>query len=707
MSATADPLHPAARITPELQPADPLLAHWLGQASLRLRREICWCWFQRSGREETGSGTLPPVTDPAAEGLDLVRYDGQKRVFFQQDATARYLTDCLDNDEPDPAGAPRGGFTELVRGLALPEADRFVLALAMLGRLDAAVGPVISACMNDLSRPWPTLALAQRLWEEPLAVTAVADPMHPLRRHGVLRLAGDDLSDWQCPLRVHATVAGVLSGESEGLPAGLVPVPAGGFAELDTDTTLLADRLAAQPPGGLQVIPLIGPRDSDFDRAAANVSAQLDAPLATFAETAMPAGESVFAAATVCWLLGHDLLLPEGWEQRFDSQTVNGLMALPLRCYAPSEDRKPLANIPSGHLLPALTLATPGYEQRRGLLLDGLGDRAAALGEAVDECARRFRLAPKAFRRAIRGLAYRRELDGNVLAEACRQEAVLFLGELAQPVTPRFAEEELVLPDAQWEQYREIIAAMRALTAVHYQWGAAQAWNDAGLSVMFAGPPGTGKTMAAEALARALDLPMFRVDLSQIVNKYVGETEKNLKRVFDAAESSDCLMFFDECDALFGKRTDVRDAHDRFANIEISYLLERMERFKGLAVLATNRRRDLDEAFMRRLRYIVEFPMPGEAERERIWRQSFPPRVDTSGLDFRYLARQFPFAGGHIRSVTLNASLQAAARHGASARRVELPEVLVAVKRELEKLGRAAGTEQFGRYRELLEQEVA
>ena len=165
-------------------------------------------------------------------------------------------------------------------------------------------------------------------------------------------------------------------------------------------------------------------------------------------------------------------------------------------------------------------------------------------------------------------------------------------------------------------------------------------------AVMFCGPPGTGKTMAAEALASELRLPMYRIDLSQVINKYIGETEKNLRRIFDAAEAADCLLFFDEADALFGKRTEVKDAHDRFANIEISYLLERMERFKGLAVLATNRRKDLDEAFVRRLRYIVEFPVPGVAERAQIWRQVFPPVVDAHALDLPFLAEHFELAGG-------------------------------------------------------------
>jgi SpoVK/Ycf46/Vps4 family AAA+-type ATPase len=276
------------------------------------------------------------------------------------------------------------------------------------------------------------------------------------------------------------------------------------------------------------------------------------------------------------------------------------------------------------------------------------------------------------------------------------------LDNLAQPVKPRFRMDELVLPNAQAVQLREAARAMRSLATVHYGWGTARAWNESGLSLLFCGPPGTGKTMAAEALASELDMPMYRVDLSQVVNKYIGETEKNLKRVFDAVEVSDCVLLFDEADALFGKRTEVKDAHDRFANIEISYLLERMERFKGLAVLATNRRKDLDEAFTRRLRYVVEFPLPGIPERERIWRRVFPEVIDVSDVDFPYLARSFQLAGGHIRSIAFNACLQAASDDPRP--RVAMRNVLHAVKRELDKMNRPSNKDLFAPYGDLIEE---
>ncbi len=270
------------------------------------------------------------------------------------------------------------------------------------------------------------------------------------------------------------------------------------------------------------------------------------------------------------------------------------------------------------------------------------------------------------------------------------------MGDLAAHVEPRFIDERLILPNKQALQFEEQLAAMTALTKVHYDWGTARAWNEGGITVLFAGPPGTGKTMAAEIMAMQLKLPMYRIDLSQVVNKYIGETEKNLKRIFDAAEISDMVLFFDEADALFGKRTDVNDSRDRYANLEVSYLLERMERFKGLAILATNRKRDLDEAFMRRLRYVIDFPVPDEAQRYEIWKQVIPSAVAAhSQIDLGFLARQFPLSGGHIRSIVFNACLQSASSSNGK-KELHMKDVLIAVKREYDKMNRSMSLDQLG-----------
>ena len=241
-----------------------------------------------------------------------------------------------------------------------------------------------------------------------------------------------------------------------------------------------------------------------------------------------------------------------------------------------------------------------------------------------------------------------------------------------------------------------LIRAVRALGTVHMDWGLGRAWNESGLSVLFTGPPGTGKTMAAEAIAAEVGMPMYRIDLSQVVNKYIGETEKNLRRLFDAADCGDAILFFDEADAIFGKRTEVKDAHDRYANLEVSYLLERMERFRGMAILASNRRKDLDEAFLRRLRSIVSFPLPEAPERLRIWQAMLPEGVECDGLDLALLAERMPLSGGHIRSAIFNACLQSVVPDRKP--RLEMGPLLRALKDEFDKLGRTVSLEQFGRW---------
>jgi vesicle-fusing ATPase len=315
------------------------------------------------------------------------------------------------------------------------------------------------------------------------------------------------------------------------------------------------------------------------------------------------------------------------------------------------------------------------------------------------ELAQRFRCETATIERigAEMALAGRAPTADELLAAA---RADLDLGTLAQPVAPRFSLAELMLPAAQTRQVAEVVTAMNNLGRVHHLWGTARAWNEGGLAALFAGPPGTGKTMATEAIASELKLPLYRIDLSQVVNKYIGETEKNLKRLFDAADAADAILFFDEADALFGKRTEVKDAHDRYANLEISYLLERMERFKGLAILATNRRKDLDEAFLRRLRFVIEFPLPGAPERQRIWQGVVPEGVDASELDFAFLAERFPLAGGHIRAIVFHACLQSAAE--GAPRQLTMQAVIRAVQREYDKLERASSLDQFGPYAPLV-----
>ncbi|MBP1468349.1 ATP-binding protein [Candidatus Chloroploca sp. M-50] len=249
--------------------------------------------------------------------------------------------------------------------------------------------------------------------------------------------------------------------------------------------------------------------------------------------------------------------------------------------------------------------------------------------------------------------------------QLCRARARTLLDGLVQRIEPKAQLQQLVLPATAQAQIEQIRDQVLHRSTVYDDYGFREAMSYGfGISVLLAGESGTGKTMAAEALAHALDLDLYRIDLSAVVSKYIGETEKNLRRIFDAAEQSGAILLFDEADALFGKRSEVKDSHDRYANIEVSYLLQRMENYDGLAILTTNMKGALDQAFLRRLRFIVDFPFPGKAEREQIWRGAFPAGVHgAQDLDYGKLARP-SLTGGQIRNIALNAAFMAAARDG-------------------------------------------
>jgi len=262
---------------------------------------------------------------------------------------------------------------------------------------------------------------------------------------------------------------------------------------------------------------------------------------------------------------------------------------------------------------------------------------------------------------------------------------------LAQRIDARATWDDLVLGDEALQSLRQIAAQVRQRYRVYEDWGYAKKMNRGlGISALFSGESGTGKTMAAEVIANELDLALYRIDLSAGVSKYIGETEKNPRRLFDAAETGGAILFFDEADALFGKRSEVKDSHDRYANIEINYLLQRMESFSGLAILATNMRSALDAAFLRRLRFVVNFQYPGVTERRRLWQQVILPAVPHADLDYERLAR-FNLSGGNVTSVALNAAFAAAQRDTP----LTMPLLLSSLRSELRKLDKPVNETEF------------
>ncbi|MBZ9935657.1 ATP-binding protein [Mesorhizobium sp. BR1-1-16] len=261
------------------------------------------------------------------------------------------------------------------------------------------------------------------------------------------------------------------------------------------------------------------------------------------------------------------------------------------------------------------------------------------------------------------------------------------LDAVAQRVASRAGFDDLVVPAGQAAMLRDIARQLRQRERVYRDWGFAEKYQlGQGLVALFSGESGTGKTLAAEAIATEAGLDLYRIDLASLVSKYIGETEKNLKRLFDAAEASGAVLLFDEADALFGKRSDVKDSHDRYANIEVAYLLQRVETYRGLAILTTNMKSALDRAFLRRIRFVVNFPMPDQAARERIWRRQFPAAAPLGTIDFTALAR-LNICGGNIRSIAVNAAFKAADAGTA----IDQTLLMTAAHEEFAKLERSLG----------------
>jgi SpoVK/Ycf46/Vps4 family AAA+-type ATPase len=336
-------------------------------------------------------------------------------------------------------------------------------------------------------------------------------------------------------------------------------------------------------------------------------------------------------------------------------------------------------------------LNRPGWEQRRAFWGRQLADVAADISESgLDTIAARFDLSFPEIRAAVADAAGNARALGRgptaaELMDAARRHSSRALESLAEVMTPARRWSDLILPTDAMGQLRDLCDRVRRRHRVLDRWGFGREPRGNGVNALFVGAPGTGKTLAAEAVAGELGLNLYRIDLATVVSKYIGETEKNLDRLFRAAERSNAVLLFDEADALFGRRSIVRDAHDRYANVEIAYLLQRLESYPGVAILTTNLSDNLDQAFTRRLAFTVHFPFPAPAERLRIWEAVWPPEAPLGpGLQLRWLAERFKLTGGNIRNVALAAACLVA--DGGS---IGMTQVLQAVRREYQKMGKA------------------
>jgi hypothetical protein len=339
------------------------------------------------------------------------------------------------------------------------------------------------------------------------------------------------------------------------------------------------------------------------------------------------------------------------------------------------------------HAIRSHDVRKPEAAEQKRLWQQALGATGAKLNGALDGIAAQYRLSAQAIVAAANLVQERveaGETTPHALWNACRAAVRCRLDELAQHIPRGAGWDDLVLPEPQLSALHQIAAQVRNRLRVYDDWGyGRRSTRGLGVAALFSGESGTGKTLAAEVLASDLNLDLYRIDLSSVVSKYIGETEKNLRRVFDAAEDCGAILLFDEADALFGKRSEVKDSHDRYANIEVSYLLQRMEAYRGLAILTTNLKSALDPSFQRRLRFIVHFPFPDTDQREAIWRLSIPDAAPRSDLDFRKLA-QLHVPGGSIRNIALNAAFLAADANDL----VTMAHLLAAATAESAKLAR-------------------
>ena len=307
-------------------------------------------------------------------------------------------------------------------------------------------------------------------------------------------------------------------------------------------------------------------------------------------------------------------------------------------------------------------------EERMALFRAFLGETALEEGLTVEELASKFRFSPRQVELACRQAVGLARLDGasaipsREMHKCCYRQVVHKLGDLASRVRPAFGWDDVVMPEDQKRLLQHACSHIKFQHRVYYDWGFDKKITyGRGLSILFAGAPGTGKTMCAQVIANELNMEMYKINISQIVSKYIGETEKNLQAVFTEAKRSNCVLFFDECDAIFGKRSEVKDAHDRNANVEVAYLLQQVEEHDGVCIMATNLIGNIDAAFMRRITYVVHFPFPDAAMREEIYRRTMPPQAPVDDdVDWAFLAEKFQLSGGHIKNIVLSAAFLAA-----------------------------------------------
>jgi hypothetical protein len=636
-------------------------------------------------REKRGCSWFRDDTPPALEETA-----GPKKASDKEIAKAQQAMGELEGAQPPPS------LILLSRLLGLSPFDRNVLALCAAMELDTRIAPLCARVHDDGAKAYPTFALAFALFDDP--DWSALSPQGPLRYWRLLEINQPDGRPLTAAaLRADERIVNYLKGLNY-LDDRLSPL---------VDPIAASPQDAALPPSqqqrveqillqlsrsGLQetppIIELHGSDKQSKRLVSARVTQPLGLSLQTMAIKALPAQGADFDNFARLWQREAHLLPialyihGEGAGDPERAQLHRFLDKYPGVVFIDGQE----AGDDGLRRRAAFEVAKPLPEEQVRLWQEALQGRG---GPEVARLAEQFAFNQTEIEHLAKALleAYppNQPLPVEALWRVCREAARADLEQLAQRIDAKATWTRLVLPDEQTALLRRITEQVHQRNRVYEEWGFREVMNRGlGINAMFTGESGTGKTMAAEVIANDLNLDLYRIDLSAVVNKYIGETEKNLRRLFDAAEESGAILFFDEADALFGKRSEVKDSHDRYANIEINYLLQRMESYRGLAILATNMKSALDKAFMRRLRFIVEFPFPDAALRKKIWQRVFPAQTPLNDpLDYDFLAR-LHLSGGGIHNVALNAAFRAAQAGGP----VTMALLLDAARTEFKKLER-------------------
>ncbi|MEO8972505.1 MAG: ATP-binding protein [Ktedonobacteraceae bacterium] len=594
---------------------------------------------------------------------------------------ARYLSEMktAESQEPPPA------LVALSKRLGLSQFEREVLLLCVAMELDTRVAALCAHAQDDANRPYPTFALALALFENPS--WDVVSPERPLRFWRLLEInQPSTLQLTTSPLRADERIVNYVKGLDyldDRLAMLVTPLEIdAGHEQLSLSHEHLVKTIIRHWERSEQAFPLIqlvGPDALSKQLVAFYASTALQQHLYRMPVEMLPQQAADLETLARLWHR-ESLLLPLALY--LDAQESDGGGAAEgqtqslVRFLSRSEGvfflgvRETWARVGRANI--ALDVAKPTSAEQQAAWQIALGDQA---GDIPVQLAGQFHLNVTTIHRIARERLeqlehaqqqQQGESDASpvslidLLWESCRIVTRPRLDMLAQRLDLKATWDNLVLPPEETDMLHQIADQVAQRGKVYEEWGFAARMNRGlGINALFCGDSGVGKTMAAEVLANALHLSLYRIDLSSVVSKYIGETERNLRRLFDAAEDGGAILFFDEADALFGKRSEVKDSHDRYANIEINYLLQRIEAYEGLSILATNMKSALDTAFLRRLRFIINFPFPGFNERKSMWQKVFPPQTPVDALDYDRLAR-LNLVGGSIHNIALNAAFMAA-----------------------------------------------